>query len=326
MASPAAPAEGAPIAEAPAAPALSPAPSPAAAALPVAESPAEAWAPPASPAPSPAEAAAPMAAPPPVAAASPEAAPSPIAVASPAPAPAPPPMAVASPAPAVANDALLAPANLSDSQSVTPPTTQEIPAVATQNAPAVDPEASNPPPKNDDDDTQVDPDDPDVTRYQREQQGIVDPQQLNGLRDFMAEGAITSPIGVELQEARRKLSSGEEADGLLIVTVAKGSPAATAGLHGYQRTAHNVMTGAALAAAIIFPPAILAVPLIDYTQVGESYDMIIGIDGSRVSNFLDFQDRMHDLRPGEIVYLSVVHNGKREQIRVLVPPSSTLTW
>ncbi len=236
-------------------------------------------------------------------------------------------MAVASPAAAVPSDALLAPpppSNLSDAQSTTPPTTQEIPTVATQSAPA--PVASNPPPKTDDDDAQVDPDDPDVTRYQREQQGIVDPQQLSGLRDFMAEGAITSPIGLELQEARRKLSNGEEADGLLIVNVAKGSPAATAGLHGYQRTAHNVMTGAALAAAMIFPPAILAVPLIDYSQVGESYDMIIGIDGSRVSNFLDFQDRMHDLRPGEIVYLSVVHNGKREQIKVYVPPSSTLTW
>ncbi len=44
----------------------------------------------------------------------------------------------------------------------------------------------------------------------------------------------------------------------------------------------------------------VVIPAIDYMQVGESYDMIIGVDGSRVTNFLDFQDRMHDLQPGEI--------------------------
>jgi S1-C subfamily serine protease len=53
-------------------------------------------------------------------------------------------------------------------------------------------------------------------------------------------------------------------------------------------------------------------------QVGESYDMIIGVDGSRVTNFLDFQDRMRDLQPGEIVYLSVVRNGKRLQVTLPV--------
>ncbi len=173
---------------------------------------------------------------------------------------------------------------------------------------------------------QDDFDNPEVNRYEREQQGIVDPQQFQDLRSFMSEGAFTSPIGVELREARRKLSTGEEADGLLIVDVVKGSPAYNAGLHAYTRATHNVMTGAALAASMIFPPAILVVPLIDYAEVGESYDMIIGVDGARVSNYLDFEDRLHDLRPGEIVYLSVVRNGKRLQIKVFVPPSNNLTW
>lgn len=42
--------------------------------------------------------------------------------------------------------------------------------------------------------------------------------------------------------------------------------------------------------------------MLDSTQVGESYDMIIGVDGTRVMNFLDFQDRMTDLQPGEVIY------------------------
>ena len=63
----------------------------------------------------------------------------------------------------------------------------------------------------------------------------------------------------------------------------------------------------------------VVIPALDYMQVGESYDMIIGVDGSRVTNFLDFQDRMRDLQPGEIVYLSVLRDGKRVQVTMPVP-------
>ena len=46
-------------------------------------------------------------------------------------------------------------------------------------------------------------------------------------------------------------------------------------------------------------------------QVGESYDLIIAVDGWRVTNFFDFEERMRNIQPGELVYLSVVRNGKR---------------
>ena len=68
--------------------------------------------------------------------------------------------------------------------------------------------------------------------------------------------------------------------------------------------------------------SVVVIPALDYMQVGESYDMIIGVDGSRVTNFLDFQDRMRDLQPGEIVYLSIVRDGKRVQVTMPVPTDS----
>jgi len=166
-----------------------------------------------------------------------------------------------------------------------------------------------------------------VANYERAQEGISDPAQMQSLRDFMSEGAIDSPIGMELREARRRLASGEEADGLLVVKVQDGSPAAIAGLHGYHRAMHNALTGAAIVAAMLFPPAILVVPALDQTQIGESYDLIIGVDGSRVTNFLDFQDRMRNVRGGELVYLSVVRDGHRKQITVKVPTDMVnLAW
>lgn len=139
----------------------------------------------------------------------------------------------------------------------------------------------------------------------------------------IAEGEEVSPIGMELREAHRRLKTGETAGGLLIVKVEKDSAAARAGLRPYKRAEHTVLEGIAIGAAMVFPPAILAVPVIDYSGVGESYDMIIGVDGSRVCNVLDFEDRMRNIQPGQTVYFNVVRNGQRIQLPVPIPAFST---
>src|ERR1019366_7577823 len=79
----------------------------------------------------------------------------------------------------------------------------------------------------------------------------------------------------------------------------------------YSHGVHDALTGVAVAGAMVLSMvpggqfAILLIPVLDDMQVGKSYDMIIGVDGSRVTNFLDFQDQMRDLQPGEVIYLSV---------------------
>jgi len=155
----------------------------------------------------------------------------------------------------------------------------------------------------------------DIARYQEEQSGMPPPQIL---QQFDNDGELSTPFGMQLREAKRTLKSGEDADGLLITAVQKGSPAAAAGLHPYSHAVHDALAGAAMVGAMVPGGqfAILLIPVLDIMQVGESYDMIIGVDGSRVTNFLDFQDRMRDLQPGEIIYLSVVRNGKRLQVTI----------
>jgi len=215
-----------------------------------------------------------------------------------------------------------------------PPTTQEIPAISSAAPPPAAPAPS--PSQNAADGSskgsgQFDLDSPDVQRYERAQAGFIDPQQQFGnAAAYTADGAFTSPIGVELEEGSRKLPNGQEAQGLMVLKVTKGSPAASAGLHGYKHTAHSALQGAFIAAALFPSPfapiAMLALPVIELTHVGESYDMIIGVDGSRVTNYLDFTDRLHEARPGEIVYLSVLRDGKRAQLKVFLPPSAAPTW
>ena len=149
-----------------------------------------------------------------------------------------------------------------------------------------------------------------VARYQEEQSGMP-PEQLKALQEFDSEGELSTPFGMQLREAKRSLKSGEDADGLLITAVAKGSPAAAVGLRPYTHTVHDALAAAAMVGAVFSGGlSVVVIPALDYMQVGESYDMIIGVDGSRVTNFLDFQDRMRDLQPGEVVYLSVLRDGE----------------
>jgi S1-C subfamily serine protease len=161
-----------------------------------------------------------------------------------------------------------------------------------------------------------------ITSYEQEQSGIP-PEQLKNLQEYDSGGELSTSLGMQLREDRRALKSGEEADGLLITGVRNGSPAADAGLHPYNATRHNMMTGVAMAGAMFFPPAILLVPALDYSGVGESYDLIIGVDGARVRNFLDYQDCTRNLKPGEMIYLSIVRNGKRVQLTLTIPPNLT---
>src|SRR5271156_7013559 len=56
-----------------------------------------------------------------------------------------------------------------------------------------------------------------IARYQEEQSGMP-PEQLKALQEFDSEGALSTPFGMQLREAKRSLKSGEEADGLLITS------------------------------------------------------------------------------------------------------------
>ena len=213
-------------------------------------------------------------------------------------------------------------------------TSQEIPVIVGEASPPA-PEATPAAPKSDDDSltNSEDPYASEIGRYEREQQGLTATPPYHGggsMAGILSEAVFSSPIGVQLQESRRSLSSGEEADGLLVLNVLKGSPAANAGLQAYSHTTHQVVTGvatvAAVAAASVGLPLMLALPLVSNSNFGENYDLIIGVDGARVTNYLDFQDRLHDVRPGEIIYLSIVRDGKRQQVKVFVPPTAASTW
>jgi PDZ domain len=151
------------------------------------------------------------------------------------------------------------------------------------------------------------------------------PPRVYSLQDFINQGMDESPLGVELREDCSKLETNEQVCGLAVLEVRKGSPAANAGIKPYTALAHDLLDGATVAAALVFPPAIIAVAVIDQSSIGEAFDLVIGVDGRRVRHILDFQDLTSNVRPGDILYLTIVRSGKRLQLPVHIPSDLNVT-
>jgi hypothetical protein len=171
-------------------------------------------------------------------------------------------------------------------------------------------------------------DPPSTADSSSDQQSDDDPQSelpphVYSLQDFVNQGIDDSPLGMELREDCTKFESHEKVCGLAVLEVRNGSPADKAGVKRYTALTHDLLDGASVAAALVFPPAIVAVAVIDQSGIGENFDLIIGVDGRRVRHILDFQDLTSNVRPGDTVYLTIVRQGRRVQLPVQVPATST---
>jgi S1-C subfamily serine protease len=146
-----------------------------------------------------------------------------------------------------------------------------------------------------------------------------------GVKEYMDASEEISLFGIDLRIERRKAE--KEIQGLLVVDIAPGSPGAGAGLHAYRQPTRDFLNGVGMLATMAFPPAMVVVPIVESVPLGEAYDLIIGVDGARVANFLDFYDCVRNVQPGEIVYLNVLRSGRRVQVPLrittsLPPPQS----
>jgi S1-C subfamily serine protease len=70
---------------------------------------------------------------------------------------------------------------------------------------------------------------------------------------------------------------------------------------------------------VVFPPAMFVAILAQQSEVGESHDLIIAVDGERTRNTVDLQDALDRVHDGEIVYLDVIRAGRRQHIAVRLP-------
>ena len=123
-------------------------------------------------------------------------------------------------------------------------------------------------------------------------------------------------LRIEVANGESKLTGGPRVTGIKVISVDQGGPAAIAGLQSERMIARTALTAALVVGGMIFPPAMFVAMLAQQSDVGESHDLIIAVDGERTRNILDLQDALGRARDGEIVYLVVVRAGRRQCVAV----------
>jgi hypothetical protein len=134
-----------------------------------------------------------------------------------------------------------------------------------------------------------------------------------------------SPIGALLEHNCVDLATGQMACGLAVLEVRPGSPAAMAGIRPYSGLVHTLIGATVVGAAMVFPPAFAAIGLVDNTHVGEAFDLIIGVDGQRIRANSDFQRAIAEVRYGDVIYVTIVRQGKRLHLPIRFTEQSART-
>src|SRR5579863_3589623 len=137
-----------------------------------------------------------------------------------------------------------------------------------------------------------------------------DGSHLQGLKEYVntsVEPVEISQLGILARDGDATLDDGEKIAGVAVVDVSsKGAAANALGTH---ETSHllvgGVLLGAGVASAVLFPPALIGVLILANSHVGMSYDLVVGVDGLRVRNTMEFMQSVADARPGDTLYLVI---------------------
>jgi S1-C subfamily serine protease len=143
---------------------------------------------------------------------------------------------------------------------------------------------------------------------------------VGGDSDFAFENEDQVPVlGIKVTNGKSKLTRGPSVTGIKVISVDPGGPAAIAGLRSERMMARTALTAALAVGGMVIPPAMFVAILVSQSDVGESHDLIIAVDGERTRNIADLQDALGRADDGEIVYLVVVRAGCRECVAVRLP-------
>jgi S1-C subfamily serine protease len=152
-------------------------------------------------------------------------------------------------------------------------------------------------------------------------------QALGSVKDYVGGDAGSvgenedqvPALGIEVTNGESKLTRGPSVIGIKVISVDAGGPAAIAGLQSERLIARTALTAVLAVGGLFVPPAMIAAILISQSDVGESHDLIIAVDGERTRNIADLQDALSRADDGEIVYLVVVRAGRRQCVAVRLP-------
>ena len=67
---------------------------------------------------------------------------------------------------------------------------------------------------------------------------------------------------------------------------------------------------------MLFPPAALGAIIVQDASIGQSYDLIIAIDGQRTHNVQELRQALASATSGELVYFVLIRTGRRHDVVV----------
>jgi len=156
------------------------------------------------------------------------------------------------------------------------------------------------------------------------------PPHIGSLAEYMGrdpgewEPSYVSRVGIQIIEDRARLASGQMMAGLSVISVEPLSLAEDAGIRSERVPTATAAEQLGLSVAVIgsmlfFPPAALGVAMIPKLHWNKARDVIVAVDAERTRNICDLEASLRNAKAGEIIYLTVVRNGQREQLQIVVP-------
>jgi len=148
--------------------------------------------------------------------------------------------------------------------------------------------------------------------------------QLEPIREYVnsdpdsPEADEFPALGVGVINGKGTLQGGQRFEGAEIIYVVPGSPGEMAGLAGRRPRTEMLIAAGILMASMVCPPVILVSSALG-TKIAEFDDFVIAADGLRIHDVVEFGAALKQAKPGEIVYLTVIRNGKRKQVQIVLP-------
>ncbi len=128
-------------------------------------------------------------------------------------------------------------------------------------------------------------------------------------------------LGLAVQYIESNDVPGKEVRGLEVVGVDPNSPAEAGGIRARGRLTKLGASGAT-AGALMPPLDLVVMPLLKKAgKLGADGDLIIAIDDNRVEAEDDLKTALQTLRPGDVIYLTVVRphlDGMHETLKLPV--------
>jgi S1-C subfamily serine protease len=148
--------------------------------------------------------------------------------------------------------------------------------------------------------------------------------RVKSLKDYLdarVEPIEIAQLGILGRDDRANLEDGEQISGVAVVDLSRGDTS-VGGLKS-EKAPRDMMTGvllgAEVAATILCPPVMLGFEMFVESRLGKSWDLIVAVDGYRVTNTFELIQAVQDTQPGDRVYLAIVRKRQRMQIDFRVP-------